>query len=147
MNQKEASQLAASMVINMLQAQFVTGADYGFSVQGPGKVRAQGWCLAQLARRRMLGRRQLVWTLPVLMEKPDLLLKVARVVPLTSSNVLAFACICYMLLRTEPSFRYARVVYVSLSCLFGRLDLKYCFGYLNHPKHGWPKVIYQCLHE
>ncbi|ABN10925.1 hypothetical protein [Bat coronavirus HKU9-2] len=147
MNREQAPQLAACVVIDMLQAQHISGTKFGFSVQGPPKLRAQAWCLTQLVRRYTLGRRHLFWTLALLLEKPELLLKVARCVPLLSSNVFAFVCLCYTLLRAEPTFSNARVVYASLSCLFGRLDLQYCFGYLNHGKHGWPEVIYQCLEE
>nr|BAI67746.1 hypothetical protein [Bat coronavirus Philippines/Diliman1525G2/2008] len=144
---QQATQLAACVVYNMLQSLHITGSRYKFSIQGTGKTRAQGWCLTQLVLRHMEKGLQLCWSVPIIADRPELLLKVARVLPLTSCNIFAFVCLCYALLCTKPSRVHARMAYTSLSCLFGRIDLKYSFGYLTHGKHGWPEAIYRCLDE
>ncbi|URD31266.1 NS7c protein [Cynopterus bat coronavirus] len=144
---QQANSLASCLVYNMLQSLHVEGSRYKFSIQGTGRTRAQGWCLVQLVLRHMDGGLHLCWSLPIIVARPELLLKVARALPVTSTNIFAFLCLCYALLCTKPTRVNARMAYCSLSCLLDRIDLNYSFGYLTHGKHGWPEAIYRCLDE
>ena len=141
-------ELASNIVCNTLQHIFVDFRRYGFSVSGSPRCKATGYCLAVISKRYLERNPGAYPCIPVLRQRPDLLLSAVRVIPRNSATILAVIKLAVAMIRDNPTRFTMRAAFVSLVYLFVSMgDLSHCFGYLNHPRHGWPEPIYNCLEQ
>ncbi|ABN10941.1 hypothetical protein [Bat coronavirus HKU9-4] len=135
--------LAGNIVRCILQEMGVDPDRRHMHTHGTPRARVLGYCLAQMSFMRHIPEgRPLLYRICV---RPNLLLRTAINMEVSSASLLAFLVICQNVLSLDSSRLMCYAVYGAIAALLHRIPEGYDFSFVTSPNRRWPHCIRMML--